>query len=132
MIYIAFLLSVFLPLNKPIDIGSVIQLPPNVGFDNTQYDYKVIWDHDGNFCLVGQYYGESIQQGFAVYNGTKNVQAGQRMYVNNDLRFVKVGTAYYYRRTVHILCPVYNTDPSNISQILELVIPKAKEYYGGL
>lgn len=116
------------PLNAPIQ-EDVITLPPNISFNGEEYDYKVLWVHDAPFVLVGQYYKKLLEGGFVMY-APYTMKPRQDVYVQYDTRFVRVGTAIYRKRLVHVLVPINKMDIDKVQEIKQEIQPLIKEYYG--
>lgn len=127
----ALMLLLFAQLNEPLEDKSVIELPTNIvfGFSTSEYEYKVLWVHEGPFCVIGQYNKKELVGGFVLYTDRKP-KPYANIYLQSDMRLLKIGTAIYYKRLLHILCLIQTQDVNIIEKIYYSKQKEVLDFYG--
>lgn len=119
-------------LNQRIEDRSIVNLPPSIGFSGSyEHSYCILWTHENGFNVIGQYNNKKLIGGFVLYSGSFPVEPGQKLNIHEDLRFVRVGTAPYHNRLLHILCPILVDDLDKTEKIYYAVQEDIARFYRG-
>uniref|UniRef100_A0A6M3IKP4 Uncharacterized protein n=1 Tax=viral metagenome TaxID=1070528 RepID=A0A6M3IKP4_9ZZZZ len=121
------------PLNEPIDIGSVVELPPSIGYgiNQTDYEYRVGWVHHNGFSVIKQFHEKKLSGAFVVYSTVK-LKPGQNLYHSGQYVFIKIGDGVYYNRILHILYPIDRKSLDKAEEMVEKYREEIRGFYGGL